>query len=216
VSYDGPLGRFPELRAVTTSDAPPPALALAAIGPRTLALAGELYDVVILHPLLTTEAIARSCEVVRANALRAGRAPEEVRIVATVVAALDLGAEEVAAVVGGRAITYLQTPGFGELLVEANHWDPAVLDLVRNHPMLSALRGGLADWTFTLPELAKVAQVLPPAWLTEAAAIGDAASGATRVRAYLEAGADEVILHGNSPVAFGPLVEMFARSEREH
>jgi probable F420-dependent oxidoreductase len=216
VSYDGPLGRFPALQAVSTIDGPPPGLALAAIGPRTLALAGELYDSVILHPLLTTEATARSCEIVRASAARAGRDPSDVHVIATVIAAPELDPDVVWAVVGGRAVTYLQTPGFGELLVEANSWDPAVLERMRAHPMLRSLRGGLADWSFTLPELATVARELPGEWLSQGAAIGDAATCAGRVREYLEGGADEVVLHGNAPAAFAPLVRAFTTAAPGH
>src|SRR6202161_1079179 len=60
VDYDGPLGRFPRLRLPVVLPAAPPPLLLAAIGPKTIALAGRCYDGVILHPLLTPEAVRRS------------------------------------------------------------------------------------------------------------------------------------------------------------
>src|ERR1700735_3470199 len=59
VSYEGPLGRFPQLRLPVVLNAAPPPLLLAAIGPKTLALAGRCYDGVVLHPLLTPAAARR-------------------------------------------------------------------------------------------------------------------------------------------------------------
>ena len=87
VSYDGPAGRFPAMRLSDLPDAPPPPLVLAAIGPKTLALAGAHFDGVLLHPFLTPEAVARSAATVRAAAEKAGRDPASVRVYATVVTA---------------------------------------------------------------------------------------------------------------------------------
>ncbi|MCU1454119.1 MAG: putative Coenzyme F420-dependent N(10)-methylenetetrahydromethanopterin reductase [Acidimicrobiales bacterium] len=210
MAYEGPLGRFPELRTTHTYDGPMPRLHLAAIGPRTLALAGEVYDGVILHPLLTTEAVARSAALVRGAAERAGRDPSTVQIVATVMVAQGLPEEQAAAVLGGRAVTYLQTPGFGEVLARANGWDPATVDRLRAHPMFHDLRGGLADWTFTLPQLAEAARVLPPPWIEDGTVSGDVATCVERLDAYLDAGADELLLHGNAPSAFESLMAAIA------
>src|ERR1700728_1450529 len=79
VEYDGPLGRFPQLRLPVVLAAAPPPLLLAAIGPKTLALAGRCYDGVVLHPLLTPAAVRRSADIVRAAAQEAGRDPDGVR-----------------------------------------------------------------------------------------------------------------------------------------
>lgn len=213
VTYRGPLGNFPELRTVHCYEGSPPRLLLAAIGPRSLALAGEFYDGAILHPLLTTQATERACTMVRSGAAGAGRDPDQIRVVATVVVAPDLESEATDAIVGGRAITYLQTPGFGELLVKTNEWDPQVLDRIRSHPMLQSLKGGLADWTFTLTELAEVAQVLPAEWLEQGAAVGSVERCSERITEYLDAGADEVIVHGNDAGGLVSLIDEFAARE---
>ena len=68
VAYDGPAGRFPRLRLAQRPEVSPPPLLLAAVGPRTLALAGRSFDGVILHPFLTPEAVGRSVGIVRAEA----------------------------------------------------------------------------------------------------------------------------------------------------
>lgn len=207
VSYDGPLGTFPALQVTARYDGPPPVLALAAMGPRTLEVAGSVYDEVILHPFLTTESVERSAQIVRASAARAGRDPTDVKIVATVAVAPGLSPDRSAAVVTGRLITYLQAPGLGELIVQVNGWDPAVLIAVREHPKFADLGGRLADWAFTLEELAGAADVVPSAWVDDGAAVGSVEDCAIRIEAYRSAGADGVLLHGSSPTELAGLVD---------
>ena len=116
VRYDGPAGTYPSLRLNDLPDQPVPPLVFAAIGPKGLELAGRHFDGVLLHPFLTTAAVRRSVEVVRGAERAAGRPPKSVRVYATVVVACELPAEEELAVVGARAVTYYQIPGFGERL----------------------------------------------------------------------------------------------------
>ncbi len=161
---------------------------------------------------LLAEATARSAAIVRWGAERAGRDPASARVVMPVVVAPELTPELTAAVVGGRAITYLQVPGFGELIVRANEWDESVLAELRAHPALKALHeaGGLADQAFTLQQLGEVAKVLPESWLATGAALGTNSECAARLRDYLDAGADEIVLHGNAPLAMEGLINDFA------
>ena len=63
---------------------------LAAIGERTLELAGRAFDGVFLHPFLTTDGVARSRDIVHAAAKRAGREPDAVTIYHELVCAPDL------------------------------------------------------------------------------------------------------------------------------
>ena len=205
VSYDGPAGRFPALRLADVPDAPPPPMVLAAIGPKTLALAGAHFDGALLHPFLTPEAVGRAAEQVRAGAEQAGRDPSTVRIYATVVTASGLAPEEEAAVVGGRAVTYYQIPGFGEQLAEANGWDIAALDRLRAHPQLAGIKGA-ADSVRTRAELIEAATALPQEWLSGASAVGTPEECAQMLAAYRKAGADELLLHGSTPDQLGPVV----------
>jgi len=206
VSYSGPAGNYPKMRLGDLPDAPVPPLVLAAIGPRSLALAGAHFDGVLLHPFLTPEAVKRSAETVRRAAEEAGRDPATVRVSATVVTAPDLTPREEAAVVTARALTYFQIPGFGENLATINGWDPAPLAALRAHPMFTGIRGA-ADHHYTRDQLVDVARELIPAdWLETSAAVGPAAHCAERVRSYL-AGADEIALHGSTPELLGPLVQ---------
>lgn len=208
VRYEGPAGRFPSLRLGDLPDVAPPPLLLAAIGPKTLELAGCAFDGAILHPFLTTRAVAESVSRVRAGAEAAGRDPDAVSVVATVVTAPDLTEEQELAVVGGRAVTYFQIPQFGELLAGVNGWDVAELARLRSHPMLAGLRGA-ADSHFTKDQLADVSRALPAEWLAEAAAVGSAAACAARLHEYVAAGADEIIIHGAVPDQLGATLRHF-------
>jgi probable F420-dependent oxidoreductase len=208
VSYDGPAGRFPRLRLGDVPDVAPPPLLMAAIGPKTLDLAGASFDGAILHPFLTPEAVGRSARRVRAAADAAGRDPDAARVVATVVTAPDLVEDQELAVVGGRAVTYFQIPDFGELLAGTNGWDVARLVDLRSHPMLAGLRGA-ADSRFTKDQLGEVSRALPQEWLADAAAVGSAGQCAARLQEYLDAGADEIIIHGATPELLGPALQHF-------
>jgi 5,10-methylenetetrahydromethanopterin reductase len=212
VRYDGPAGRFPSLRLgdmpllPDLPDLAAPQLLLAAIGPRTVDLAGANFDGVILHPFLTPEAVASAARRARAAAEAAGKDPTALRVVATVVVAPDLPPEIEAAIVGGRAVTYYQIPEFGELLAKVNGFDPQHLVTLRQHPLLANIVGS-ADNRYTKDQLADVSEMLPSHWLTDGAVSGSAASCADRLRAYRDAGADELILHGATAEMIGPMVD---------
>lgn len=206
VTYDGPAGRYRSLRLGDLPEVEPPPILLAAIGPKTLELAGRHFDGVILHPFLTPEAVGRSADRVREAAAAAGRDPASVRVCATVVVAPDLDADEETEVVAARAVTYFQIPEFGELLASVNQWDPAPLEHLRAHPQLAGLRGS-ADSAFTRDQLADVASRIPAVWLESAAASGTADQCAGRMAEYLAAGADELVLHGTTPDRLGPLLD---------
>jgi 5,10-methylenetetrahydromethanopterin reductase len=204
VRYDGPAGTYPSLRLNDVPAQPVPPMVFAAIGPRGLALAGRHFDGVLLHPFLTPAAVDRSVRIVRDAERAAGRTPGTVRVYATVVVACELPAADELAVVGARAVTYYQIPGFGERLAAVNGWDPGLLTRLRSHPLLAGVRGS-ADSVLTLEQLVEVASALPAAWTAEAAAVGSARSCHEVFERYKSAGADELVLHGSTPDRLGPL-----------
>lgn len=204
VRYDGPAGTYPSLRLNDVPDQPVPPLVFAAIGPKGLDLAGRHFDGVLLHPFLTPEAVRRSVERVREAERAEGRPKGTVRVYATVVVACELPAEEELSVVGARAVTYYQIPGFGERLAAINGWDLEPLTRLRSHPLLAGVRGS-ADSVLTREDLVQVASVLPTAWTGEAAAIGSARACHSMFERYRDAGADELVLHGSAPDKFGAL-----------
>jgi alkanesulfonate monooxygenase SsuD/methylene tetrahydromethanopterin reductase-like flavin-dependent oxidoreductase (luciferase family) len=104
--------------------------------------------------------------------------------------------------------TYMQIPGYGELIVKANDWDPAVLDRLRAHPVLD---GRIADATeFTDDELRRLRDVYPEEWLRDSNAVGSAAHCAKRIVDQFAAGAAGVVLHASAPDQMGPLLDAYA------
>jgi alkanesulfonate monooxygenase SsuD/methylene tetrahydromethanopterin reductase-like flavin-dependent oxidoreductase (luciferase family) len=135
-----------------------------------------------------------------------------VRIYHNIIVAPDLPKDEEEAVVGGRAVTYFELPNFGDLIVEINGWDKSALDRLRAHPKIAALNGKPADQAYTRQELVDVSRVLPREWLEEGAAVGTAAQCADQLMKYLDAGADEILLHGAAPKDMGPLTQQLKRA----
>ncbi|MEH6796085.1 MAG: TIGR03857 family LLM class F420-dependent oxidoreductase [Rhodococcus sp. (in: high G+C Gram-positive bacteria)] len=211
VKYDGPAGTFPSLRLTDVPDVPVPPLVFAAIGPKGLELAGRHFDGVLLHPFLTPDAVRRSTETVRAAAAQAGRDPNSVRIYATVITASGLSADEEAAVVGGRAVSYYQIPTFGEQLAKVNGWDVDRLTDLRGHSLLAGVRGA-ADSVLERDQMTEVARALPEEWIRGAAALGSPSDCWEMFERYREAGADELVLHGSTPDQLGDVVAGRGRS----
>ena len=214
VSYSGAAGDFPELRLPQRPDAAPPPLLLAAVGPKTLELAGRHFDGVILHPFLTPAAVSRSIERVRAAARAADRDADELCNYAAVVTACDQTADASDLAVRSRAAGYFHVSGLGDALVRANGWDEQELARYRDHPVLAALGGRQADKALPREQLVEVSRSLPEAWIAGSAAQGDAATCAARLQEYIDAGADELILHGSTAEHFGTLVAAFTGDAR--
>jgi probable F420-dependent oxidoreductase len=207
VNYDGILGKFPALSLTDRSAGPTPPIIFTAIGPKSLAFAGKHCDGVLLHPFISVEGVRKSAAIVRRAAEEAGRDPSSVRIYHNIVVAPDLDKDEEEAVVGGRAITYFQTPGFGEVIVEANGWNPEVLTKIRSHSLFANIGEKNADQAFTREQLVEVSREIPQDWYDQGAAVGTAAVCAKKLCAFLDAGVDEILLHGSSPFAMGPLTD---------
>jgi 5,10-methylenetetrahydromethanopterin reductase len=210
VDYDGPLGRFPALRLAQRPAVAPPPVLLAAVGPKTLALGGRLFDGVILHPFLTTDAVHRSVGIVRDAAVSAGRDPDALRCYATIVVAPDRDPEGAGLAVGARAAGYFQLRGLGDALVAANRWSASDLAAYRDQPKLRALGGRSADKNLPRDELVELSLAMPPDWLPSSSVVGSVAACARRLHDYLDAGADEIVLHGSTAEHFDRLAVAFS------
>ncbi|ALR20404.1 TIGR03857 family LLM class F420-dependent oxidoreductase [Sphingobium baderi] len=206
IDYEGPLGTFANLKLTDRHEGPPPPIMFTAVGPKALAFAGRHCDGVLLHPLLTTQAVARSAAIVRDAAREAGRDPAAVRVVANVVVAPDLPKDEEAAVIGGRAVTYLQSKAMGPLLAGVNGWDIGAVENLRSHPSIARFAGRSISEELMRNELVEASQAIPAEWLDQGTAAGTAVHVAGRLCEYLAAGADEILLHGSTPDRLGGLV----------
>lgn len=203
VGHDGTLGRFPYLHQADWLDESIPLL-LTAFGPRALEFAGSVFDGVVLHTFLSDEALARAVGLVRRGAERAGRDPDAVKVWSVLAVACDAPEERRLRLLTARMATYLQAPGYGELLFEINGWDPQGLADFRGHEAVRAVPGAI-DAVATPDQLRAIRDIMPEAWLP--AADGDPARCARRIADQFEAGADGVILHASLAREAAPAVE---------
>ena len=88
----------------------------------------------------------------------------------------------------GRLATYLQA--YGDLMVDTNRWDPAVLATFRADEMVAGFRSAI-DVGATTEQLEHIATLIPDEWLAPSAS-GSAARCASAVRDQPELGADAV------------------------
>jgi probable F420-dependent oxidoreductase len=205
LSYDGPAGHFPSLRLPQRPEQPGPPLLLAAVGPKTIAAAGRTFDGVILHPFLTVDAVAESRRRLETAAEEAGRDPSALRCVATVAIAPDTGIEEARLAIESRAAGYLSVPGLGDAIARANGWREDDLARYRAQPVLVDLGGKTADKHLSRQQLIELCDGMPGDWISSSSAAGSATFVAERLRQYLAAGADEILIHGSSGAALAPL-----------
>jgi probable F420-dependent oxidoreductase len=203
LGHDGPAGRWPYLRLDSDFDEDIP-FAFTAFGPNSLALGGRVFDHVVLHTFFTDETLVRCVQTVKRAAEEAGRDPDSVKVwscFATIGDHLphDIRLKKTV----GRLATYLQA--YGDLMVETNRWDPAVLARFRADPMVSTFKGAL-DAKASTAELEHVATLIPDQWLAPAA-VGSPDACAAAVRHQFDLGADGVILHGAAPSEIAPTVQ---------
>ena len=209
VTYNGPAGNFPSLRLPQRPDNDPPPLLLAAVGPKTIAAAGRSFDGVILHPFLTPEAVRRSRDLLEKAAEEAGRDPEALRCVACVAIAPDTTPEEAQLAIHSRAAGYLHVSGLGDAIVRINGWSEDDLARYRDQPLLTGLNGLQADKHLSRQQLIGLTEGMPPGWIPSSSAAGTADEVAATLRRYLDAGADEILIHGTSGAGLLPLAKVF-------
>ena len=211
VSHDGPAGRYPLLFLDPEFDEDVPLL-LSAFGPRSLALAGRAFDAVLLHTFFSDETLQRCVATVKDAAEQAGRDPDDVRVWSCLATVGDHLPEELRLKkLVGRLATYLQA--YGDLMVETNGWDPAVLERFRQDEVVAGFRGALDDKA-TTEQLEHVATLLPDEWLAPAAT-GTPEQCAATVLAQFDLGADGVILHGATPDELAPVVDAYRQLRPE-
>ena len=205
MGHDGPAGSWPVLHLSAALDEHLP-MSLVAFGPQSLALGGRVFDEVVLHTYFTDETTARCVDIVRAAAERAGRDPASVRVWSCFATIGDhLSPELRLRKSVGRLATYLQ--GYGDLMVETNDWDPAVLERFRADELVASFRGGF-DSVATIEQLEHIAELLPAAWF-EASATGTPEQCIDAIDGQRDLGCDGVILHGCTPTELAPVLAAY-------
>jgi probable F420-dependent oxidoreductase len=205
IGHNGPAGSYPLLRLDPRFNETIP-LGLVALGPNSLALGGRLFDDIILHTYLTDETLVRCVGIVKKAAADAGRNPDDVRVWSCFATIGDHIPEPLRLKKSvGRLATYLQA--YGDVLVDTNGWDPAVLARFRADPIVAGFTGAI-DGHATTDQLEYIATLIPEEWLAPAAT-GTPEACARAVSRQRALGADAVILHGATPHELAPIVTAY-------
>jgi 5,10-methylenetetrahydromethanopterin reductase len=211
LGHDGPAGRYPYLHQDTDFNEDIPIL-LVAMGEKTLELAGSCMDAVVLHTFFGDEALTSAVASIRRGAEQAGRDPASVRVwsvLATIGDHIDEPLRLKKTV--GRLASYLR--GYGDVLVKANGWDPAVLARFRTDDFVQGFRGAF-DAKASTSDLEYLATLLPDEWMA-AAAVGTPQQCTTMILRQFELGADSVILHGATPSELAPILPAYRAARPE-
>jgi 5,10-methylenetetrahydromethanopterin reductase len=209
VSYDGPVGSFPALAFSDRYEGEPPPVFYGTFArPKGAALAAEAFDGVMLPTMMTPDATRRMVRRLDEACERIGRDPASLRKVMGVVTAPDLGEIETRSLAHGRAVGYLQYPGYGKALAEENQWDPAVIEGILGHPRLTA-QDKIADRVFHRHELLEPAELVPDEWMSEACATGTASECVAALERFRDAGVDEIATYGSTPGQNAELISLW-------
>jgi 5,10-methylenetetrahydromethanopterin reductase len=199
VVYDGPVGSFDRMSFAETYHGPNPPIWFAGYAqPKGAKLIAERCEGVLLVPMMTPEAVHEAVQRIRAECERIDRDPASVRIAALVVTAPDMDEFETRAIAHGRAVTYLQYKGYGETLCKVNHWDPRILDDIRNHERFTGLTQ-VADRIFQRHQMMDVASKVPDEYMQDCSAFGSVDECVSSLKRFIDAGADEISTYGSTP-----------------
>ena len=207
LGHDGPAGKWPYLN-LSDVEGLHVDLGFVAIGPKSLALGGKVFDQVVLHTFFTDEYTAKAVKIVKDAAEQAGRNPDDVKVwscFATVGDHIpyDLRIKKTV----GRLATYIQ--GYGQLLVDVNQWDQGAMDRLKADEKFANFQGAI-DGLATTEELEYFQTLIPDEWLAPMAA-GSPAQCVAAIRNQFALGCDGVIMHGANPTELAPIVDEYAK-----
>ena len=177
-------------------------------GGKSLRFAGQHFDGVHLHTFITEQGLQRARSLVQEGADLAGRDPDSVKLYSVCATAINPTEEDRLQKLTARMATYMQAPGYAEMLIELNGWDIKVLEDFRAHPLVSAMPGGI-DSVATLEQLREINKLIPEEWLP--AAVGTPQQCAQAWHRQLQLGADGVVIHGSTPPEFEPILAEYKR-----
>jgi probable F420-dependent oxidoreductase len=201
VAYSGPLGDFPHLQLEDAGGGvPAPPVWFGTLGqPVAARTAAACFDGALLPPVFTPEATASIVARLHTECERIGRDPATFRICQSVITAPDLDEVETRALAHARAVTYLDAPGYGEMLVRLNGWDPAPLARLRDHELFHDMPTTVSDLSFHRTELLGPASLVPDEWMEQSCALGPVSRCVETLRRFRAAGADEIVTYGSTP-----------------
>jgi probable F420-dependent oxidoreductase len=199
VAYSGPLGEFPHLQLEDVHGLPAPPVWFGTLGgPIAAKTVAASFDGVLLPPVFTPEATEAIVGRLRTECERIDRDPASLRVCQSVITAPDLDELETRALAHARAVTYLDAPGYGEMLVRVNGWDPAPLARLRDHDQFKDT-DTVSDLSFHRTQLLGPASLVPDEWMEQSCALGPVTKCVETLRRFRDAGADEIVTYGSTP-----------------
>lgn len=205
--HEGALGNYAHLSLAPYVDEDIPILYVG-FGPKSLEHAGHIYDGAHLHTFMSDEALNNAVRQIRTGESSAGRATGTVKVWSVLATACDVSDETYLKYIIARLATYLQIPGYGDMLVEINGWDPETLRRFRSDRTVTSV-GGLIDSVATTAQLAEIEKLIPDSW--RPAATGSARQCAMRWVDQFDAGADGIIIHASTPDEFEPVLREYEK-----
>jgi probable F420-dependent oxidoreductase len=206
VMYEGPAGNLPYLSMGDWLQADIP-IHFVGFGPNSLRFAGQHFDGVHLHTFITDHGLRRAKALVQEGCEIAGRDPDAVKIWSVLATVVEPNEEDKLRKLVARMATYMQAPGYAEMLLALNQWDPEVLAAFRADSLVQSITGAI-DSIATLEQLAHIRTLIPEDWLP--AASGSAEDCARAWKNQLLNGADGVVIHGSTPAEFAPVIAAYA------
>ncbi len=206
MGHKGALGDLPYLSMGDWMNADIP-LHFVGFGPASLRFAGAHFDGVHLHTFISDAGLRKAKALIQEGAEQAGRNPDNIQVFSVFATALEPTREDHLRKLVARMATYMQAPGYAELLIELNGRDPEVLLAFRANETVAGMLGGI-DSVANLEQLEEMSELIPKEWLP--AAVGSATECAIAWQQQIEKGATGVVIHGSTPDEFAPIVEAYA------
>ena len=203
--YEGPMGNLPYLKSGDWLNADIP-IHFVGFGPKSLRFAGQHFNGVHQHTFITPQGMRRARQLVDEGAEKAGR-DSPVKLCSVMATLINPSREDYLRKVIGRMATYMQAPGYAEMLVALNGWDESVVESFRKQPVVANKLGSI-DSVATLEQLEEIATLIPEEWVS-AVAMGSEAECAKRLREELSHGADEVCIHASTPDEFAGVLDHY-------
>jgi probable F420-dependent oxidoreductase len=211
IGHEGLMGNLPYVSLGDWMNADIP-IHFVGFGPKSLRFAGQHFDGVHLHTFVTDHGLRRAKDFINEGAEKAGRNPDDIKLHSVLATAIDLTEEDYLTKLVARMATYMQAPGYVEMLIELNEWDPEVLTAFRANELVQSIGGGI-DSVATLEQLSKISELIPKEWLP--AATGKAEDCAKAWQNQFDNGADGMVIHGSTPTEFAPIIDAYAKLKAE-
>jgi alkanesulfonate monooxygenase SsuD/methylene tetrahydromethanopterin reductase-like flavin-dependent oxidoreductase (luciferase family) len=174
VTFQGDLYRFDRVRLTHVPSHPVP-MYMGVVGPKNLQLSGEIADGTVISVLAGPAYVRWLRERVREGAARSGRSATTHRVACYVLCSVDKDRKRAREAVRPSVAFYLAAMGRCALTDVPNYSD---------HLEKLIATGGLEAVTRDMPD----------EWLDELAVVGDPVECAEKIRRYLDAGADSVVV----------------------